>query len=180
MASRQTKSFISLIILAVLLSVGLLFLAKVRGEPRTVSQTNENKTAALQTSINTLAAANPALSDMKSWKKYSDSSSNLTFKYPSAWQISTADTENPQYHVIILDPGQGQDHIRIYSNSKGYFASDGLAKKDVTVAGQKAWTVEDLLIGVKSNSEYFTFDLGSNLKLKPTFKALISTVAFNE
>lgn len=175
--SPQTKSFLVLILALGILSAAVLYLSKTQTE---ILGSVDNQVEALQTGINKVADKEISIPAMSEWVEYSDSGVSLKFKYPPTWKLSTYDSENPKYYIIVLDPGQEKDHIRIYVSKKSYFADQGLTKEKTKVAGQEAWTVQDLLVGVKTSSQYFTFDLGSNLELKPAFQDMLTTVALNQ
>jgi hypothetical protein len=177
--SPQTKSFIVLLLLAVVGSAGVLCLSRYVNNLNALTQVSIATNASLQKNIDNLATRNDA-GNISTWNDYTDDKYDISFKLPNTWMVSTYDTDYSNFHIIILDPGNNQDHIRIYVAKKGYFAADGLTKEKTKVAGIDAWSVQDILFGVKNKSAYFTFDLGSNLKLKPEFQNIISSVAFNQ
>lgn len=178
MASPQTKSFITLIIIAAVFSGAVFYFSKYGTRPQPVLTQADTPSLSDSKDNNITKNSDLAPTDVKNWQEYSDQNSSLSFKYPSSWEVKTHKSTNPDLDIIVIDPGNEQDHLRIYITADNYFAADGLTKQKTQVAGQEAWTVEDLLFGVKTGSEYYTFDLGSSLKLKPTLKAIISTVAF--
>jgi hypothetical protein len=111
------------------------------------------------------------------WKEFNDSESRLSFKHPSDWQVQRFDNRAGM-DIITIKPATSPDKIRIYISPDNYFALDGLPARSGTVAGARAVNVNDVVVGVRSGGLYYTFDIGTDIKLQPEFKTLLETVAF--
>lgn len=174
--STATKSFIALLVLAFGTSFIALALNRQLGQNLAEDASNNFR---LQKQIYKTAQRGNGL-DVAKWLSYTDSAYGLSFKYPPAWRVQAFDRAGGM-RIIVLEPASDPAvHIRIYASKDGYFATDGLDKKTASIAGRKGFTVDNLLAGVKSKTDYFTFDLGYGLNYQPQFKEMLKTVAINE
>lgn len=174
--SPQTKSFIVLIIIALVGSYVCLWLwgqYNLKNRPsagdKVIIYDNEAQE-------NNNQEQTPAV-DTSTWPTYSDKKYNLSFKHKPDWKVLPI-TQEKGFDVIQVDPGKKFYNIKIYVSPKEFFAMDSLPTTGEVIAGQPALNVKDLLFGIKNGSDYFTFDIGLSLSLKPDFAAMVRSVQF--
>ncbi len=110
------------------------------------------------------------------WEQYADNYLDMSFKYPTDWQVKNYSREN--FDVIVLTPTIGKDKIRIYVSDREYVGMAGLKTTTAKVGNKTGITFGEMLYGVKQGSMYYTFDAGQDLQLLPEFTEIVKTVAF--
>lgn len=173
MLTSQTKSFFLVAFLAIATTYTALFLAR---EILPYLETTPKYLPDLTSNI--AKAKSPVVVNSASWKLYQDSKYNLSFKYPSDWTINTYTSKDPSIgYIIVLNPNSDADHIRIYINNEGYFATSGLKPEKTKIAGLAGININDVLVGFKQGSTFYTFDSGTTGDLQPYFEELVKTIA---
>jgi hypothetical protein len=124
---KATISFIILVALAAIATFAAIYATKNISEPI------EN--SSLENSVleeNRLQNIQPTAAelDVSTWKSYTDKNYFLSFKYPSTWQVKTYQNRNG-FDIIVLEPNNARDNIRIYVSPENYFALQGLPSKKV-------------------------------------------------
>lgn len=184
--SKQTKSFLTLILIAFISVMTAYYLSGYASRKNTDPLYIEGSSGNYKPNHNNPKNVTDSLDDEKTidtstWKTFKDKRFDFTFKYPSDWNIKTLKEDAPDgMYIIQLDTGKDLSAVRIYVSDKHFFAMDGLPTVKTTIAGQKALNVADMLIGIQKNSKYYTFDLGGNTKAQPEFKTLVSQVDFSK
>ena len=117
--------------------------------------------------------------DTSTWKTYTSKDFGFTFKYKPDWKV-LAVTKKGGFSIIQVDPGSKFYNIKIYVSDKGYNGIDGLPSNPDTIGGLTGVNVNDLLYGVKSGTNYFTFDVGVSTSLKTDFGGLVHSVTFTK
>ena len=175
--SNQTKSFIVLFSLAV---VGTYMCAMLWPDLASFSYKSYSyqATPTLQNSIAPVPQK-PAIPkvDTSLWKDYSNKDYGFSFKYKPDWKIKTL-TSIKNFKIIEIDPGAKYYNIKIYISPKEFYVMDGLPTKTEIIAGKEALNVSDILYGIKTDTNYFTFDIGLSLSLMSDFMALVHSVKF--
>jgi hypothetical protein len=183
--SPQTKSFIVLLVLAVVgcyisselfqkLNLGLI-VPKSQSHKQT-----SNDILASQQPCHNCSSQNTGVTnavDTSQWKVYQDKTFGFSFKYKPDWKVLPA-VKKGDYTVIEVDPGRKFYNILIYISQKGFYVLDGLPATTEQIAGCAAQNVRDILYGIKKPPYYFTFDVNRSLSLKPNFDALVHSVQF--
>ncbi|MCL5667384.1 MAG: hypothetical protein M1383_06465 [Patescibacteria group bacterium] len=182
--SPQTKSFVILFSIAV---IGTFLSARIsdyinsndesnyHGNIKLPSELQINKTSASK-GLTVVAPQEPTV-DISGWKSYADKKYGLSFFYPPEWKV-LAMKQKDGLDVLELDPGTKYVNIKIYVSPSGYYAFGGLSPKEEDINGTKALNVSDLLYGMRHNGNFYTFDIGYSLSLKPQFMALVHSVQF--
>jgi hypothetical protein len=117
------------------------------------------------------------LVDTADWKTYTNTEYKFEFKYKPEWKIKSINNQNG-YYVVEIDPGAKYSNIHIYISQDDYYALSDLPAEKTQVAGKEALSLDGMVLGVKDNANYFTFDLGVSLTLKPLFEAMVNSVKF--
>ncbi len=183
--SKQTTSFVILFLIAAIATYGALRMNK-KLQQELANQTNssiQNKINQAHQTLNQKSNLETAFGpsvDTTDWQEYSDPTYNIRFKYPPAWKVATKQDDSQKAYLIVLTPPQKKQPITVYVTGNDYFAMDGIPTKNVTINGMSAVTANDILVGVKHNANYYTFDIGENLNLKTEFQGVVHTVAFNQ
>lgn len=176
--SKQTGSFLFIIVLAVVFAAAAYFIGK--NQVATVPPADQNAPAP-----KTQTAVQPAPPDVEplptvdtgNWKTYTSISYPFTFKYPPTWKVTPH--PNPKdFDTITAVAANDPSPINIYVSKTGYIGMEGLQTKPVTIGGQPGVSAQGLLQGVKYKNVYYTFDLGNSLKNQPEFQALINSATF--
>ncbi|MFA5991350.1 MAG: hypothetical protein WC794_03840 [Candidatus Doudnabacteria bacterium] len=115
--------------------------------------------------------------DTATWKDYSNTDLGLSFKYKPDWKVKDVITKK-DFKIIEIDPGAKFYNIKIYVSPKEFYVMEGLPTKTETIAGKEALNVNDLLYGIKTDTNYYTFDIGLSLSLVPDFMAMVHSVQF--
>ncbi len=179
--SNQTKSFIVLILIAFFSAMTAYYLTGTleNAELEQFYETNHIKRSNQKPSSTSPTNKSNTTVDTTNWVTFNDPKFGITFKHPKTWTVKLyKENKADGMYIISLDPGKDSDPIKIYVSNHNYYAMEGLPIQKTTVAGKQALNVADMLVGVKNNSTYYTFDLGGNLKYQPEFKTLVSLVAF--
>ena len=117
------------------------------------------------------------LPDISKWPSYHSPLYGIKFKFPPTWQIGLP-KKFGEFQTIEIDPGKQFYNIVIYISQKDYYVMDGLPAENVSIGGQPALNISNLLYGMQFNGYYFTFDLGRSLSLAPEFNALVHSLEF--
>ncbi len=175
--SPQTKSFIVLFSLAV---VGTYLCTMLWPDLASFSYKSYTYQASptIQ-NINNDAVQIPAIPvvDVTNWKEYQNTDYGFSFKYNPDWKVKTITTKK-DFKILEIDPGAKYYNIKIYISPKEFYVMDGLPTKTETIAGKEALNVSNILYGIKSGDNYFTFDIGLSLSLTPDFVAMVHSVKF--
>ncbi len=115
--------------------------------------------------------------DTSDWKTYKNEKYGLEFKYKPDWKVGTIKNKDG-YYVIQIDPGVRYSNIQVYISENDFYALNGLPAQKTQIAGKEALNLDGMVLGIKDNANYFTFDLGVSLTLKPLFEAITSTIKF--
>lgn len=124
-----------------------------------------------------LASQDAALPDTSAWPLFQSPVYGIKFRVPPNWKVETAKPENG-YSVIEMDPGKKYYNVKLYISKDDYFVMDGLPATKITLGGQPALNVSNLLYGIAYKGYYFTFDIGRSLSLSPQFNAMVKSVEF--
>jgi len=128
--------------------------------------------------INQAVAAEPeVVVDTSNWKEYTNKTYGFSFKYNPDWQIKQF-VKKGDFNLLEIDPGKKYYNIKIYVSQNEFFAMGGLPIKETIISGLKASNVADLLYGIQKEPDYFTFDNGQSVSLKPQFNALVNSLKF--
>jgi hypothetical protein len=174
MTTRQTKSFITLCVLAVVLTYAAILVTRhlptySKGPDVPAAQEPEE----LMSKV-----AEPEVIDVATWSTYTDPAYPVSFKYPAEWSITAAEpTSTLAWYVITTAPSKSADAIRVYINDKNYFAMEGITTENTTINGLKAISAQGLLVGIKQGKNYYTFDAGTDVTLQPYFTELVKTIS---
>lgn len=118
--------------------------------------------------------------DVATWQSYTNTKYGLSFSYPGVWQPKVYSLDK-DYDVIELSSSTNQNPVKIYISAKDYFGMAGLATKKTTVGGKPAVNFKDMLVGVKVDKLYFTFDIGNGSpNLVAVFKKVLASVTFSK
>ncbi len=115
--------------------------------------------------------------DTSDWKSYTNQDYGFEFKYKPDWKIGTIKNKEG-YYVIQIDPGVRYSNIHVYISKDDFYAMNGLPAQKTEIAGKEALNLDGMVLGIKDNANYFTFDLGVSLTLKPLFEAMTNTIKF--
>lgn len=126
--------------------------------------------------ITPAAAAIPVV-DTSSWKDYSNAEYGFNFKYHPDWKVKNI-VSKKDFKIIEIDPGAKYYNIKIYISPKEFYVMDGLPTKTEIIDGKTALNVSDLLYGIKTDTNYFTFDIGLSVSLTADFMAMVHSVKF--
>lgn len=183
--SRPTVSFFLLVAVAAIASLGALILTtyitpqevEITSQSPAPANSNEaDEAAPVSTDRPKIVEIN---TDTDTWHAYTDPTYFVSFKHPSDWDVQTF-PNSAGYYVITISPKKGSDSIRIYISPDNYSGLAGLPSKKDTIAGVQAINVYDIEFGVKYAAHYYTFDMGTDFRMQPTFKAMLNTVAFSK
>mgnify|MGYP003393187997 CR=1 FL=1 len=183
--SKQTKSFVALLLIAFTAVMTAYYLSGLlNNNDEQFSQETANKQTpkkeVQQTIVDNATDTNKKI-DTTNWREFKDSRFDVSFRYPPTWTLKTYKEEKDDGMLIIrLDPGNGANTISVYISEDNYYAMEGLPTKKTTVAGHQALSVADMLVGVRYDTKYYTFDLGGNVKYQPEFKVILDQVAFQK
>ncbi len=175
--SLQTKSFIVLFSLAV---VGTYLCTLLWPDLASFSfKTYTYQVSPSIQNLNNTVPQAPAIqmTDTSAWKNYSNAEYGLSFKYNPDWKIKNVVSKNG-FQIIEIDPGAKYYNIKIYISPKEFYVMDGLPTKTETIAGKSTLNVNNILYGIKTEANYFTFDIGLSLSLTPDFMAMVHSVQF--
>lgn len=168
-------SFLALATLAVGLSAVALLLSYTTVSNNTVEVVISKKEAS--SSKTASSAGKDSNIDTTNWATYSDDTHGVSFKHPDSWKVKTYDKDG--LYIIVMEPEKGKDHVRVYVTSDNFFAVDGLQLTPTKINKLAAVTANDVLVGIRKNQSFFTFDLGADMQLKPEFWGMLNTVVFN-
>lgn len=115
--------------------------------------------------------------DTSTWPTYQDSKYNFKFKFSPNWTIRPKTVGNI-YLLAIQSKTNPSQNIKIFITKDGYFATDGLKLPKTTINGVTAVNLDNILIGMKQSNNYYTFDAGTDINVKPEFVAMVNSVSF--
>ena len=179
--SPQTKSFIALFIVAVVVTYVCVALWANLTSSVSGPESYGNYYAAIsKIPAPEQAMASPAPVPQVStadWKTYSDKTDGISFLYNPSWKVLPPQTKDG-FKILQVDPGIKYYNIKIYISPKQFYIMDGLPSKTETIGGQTALNVGNALYGIEANGTYYTFDVGMSMSLVPSFDALVHSVQF--
>ncbi len=182
-SSHPTFSFFVLVAMAAIASFGALYLTSHLSPKEDVQSTILKKSPATSDNVVTPPDQKPAAinidTNTDSWQEYTDPTYFLSFKHPNDWDVQTF-PDKAGYYVIAVRPKQGTDSIRVYVSPDHYSGLAGLPSKKDNLAGIQSVNVNDETIGVRYSTQYYTFDMGTDIRIQPAFKAMLTTVAFSK
>lgn len=175
--SSQTKSFIVLFGLVIIGSYLCIMLWPDIASFNYKSYTYQSAPTPQNFSKPTIQAPTVPTVDTSTWKDYSNANLGLSFKYKPDWKVKDIEAKK-DFKIIEIDPGPKFYNIKIYISPKEFYVMEGLPTKTETIAGKEALNVNNLLYGIKTDANYFTFDVGLSLSLTPDFVAMVHSVQF--
>ncbi len=177
--SKQTRSFIFIIILGVAIALVAFVLNKRAMQEIAIMEQNTPLPQHLETKPEPPAepvSVPPA--DTTGWKTYTSRNYPFTFKYPSTWTAVPTPTSDEYDTITITPSGTGASPMHVYLSKTGYLGMDNLQSQPITVSGQAGINVQDLLVGVKYENVYYTFDIGSAINNQAEFNAIVQSVVY--
>jgi hypothetical protein len=187
MASKQTRSFVLVFVIALACLYGsLLITREYIKNANTIAEQNKGNTAGdsdtqrLISFNNAMARRLPRTVDTTAWSEFVDTNSGLRFKYPSGWVATLEQFDQyEQIYKITLIPSEAKDYtMDIYVSKTDYLGLSGFKPQTVKINNLSALTVDELVYALKNGELYYTFDPGDSMALHPEFKALVKTVSF--
>lgn len=173
--SAQTKSFLILVVLAILgiyicliLWGGIVYQKVGYQSFYDYGKYTADKQAKLP-------AVQPV--DTADWKNYENKNFGFSFKYSPTWKVLSTKKKG-DFTILEVDPGAKYFNIKIYVSPKSFYIMDGLPTQLETIGGRQALNVNNALYGVQANNLYYTFDLGWSTKLSEEFNALVHSTQF--
>ena len=176
--SAQSSSFIILFSIAI---IGTFFAYHfsqnyLKTEQSPIVKTKNTTPKFTENQTETDVETKPQI-DTSNWKTYKNKKYGLEFKYKPDWKVGAIKNKEG-YYVIQIDPGVKYSNIQVYISKNDYYALTGLPAQKTQIAGKEALSLDGMVLGIKDNANYFTFDLGVSLTLKPLFEAMTNTVKF--
>lgn len=179
--TKQTRSFTIVVCIAVLAAYAAVLVSRAVKKDIELAVTSDEKIQQSQKPqpTQTVKSAQDRSVDTSSWITYSAAPAYpISFKVPSDWTSKMTTAQNDTLHIIVLHPPTSSDNIRVYISQKSYFAMDGITTTPKQFNGNAAISRDDILVGMKYAKNYYTFDIGQALELRPEFSALLGTVTF--
>jgi hypothetical protein len=175
--SLESRSFIILFTIAVFGVFASWFMYKDYSKPTSLFETVKTPALPIPQAIKKPQSEPTITIDTADWKTYTNTEYKFEFKYKPEWKIKSINNQNG-YYVVEIDPGAKYSNIHIYISQDDYYALSDLPAEKTQVAGKEALSLDGMVLGVKDNANYFTFDLGVSLTLKPLFEAMVNSVKF--
>jgi hypothetical protein len=110
-----------------------------------------------------------------SWEIFQSQYTGLSFRHPKEWTVT--EKKLGKDYVLYLQPDQkNNEKITIYISPSSFLGFDGLPTKTKDLNGYKVTSVDSSLFGIKSSTNYYTFDAGTSQDSLPVFTELANSV----
>lgn len=163
---RNTRIFIGLLIITLLLTYLAVFLSDYQGHLYL------SKDGLMKLPI--YKAGQEV--DVTDWQSYTDKTYPLTFLFPKDWTVKA--TSDQSLYTVSLDIPDVNADIRIYISQEGFIGMQGLTEKTYKLKSEEVAVADDNLIAIKAGDIYYTFDGSLNPKQSNEFSAIIRSVKF--
>lgn len=171
--SKQSSSFILLVILILLSVATVIFLLKINQQYLPSFGPNIVTAPEIQADISM-----PTLIATDDWVSYQDVNYPIVLQHPEDWDIESYDNI-PGYYTLSLIPDEDQPALKVYVSEKGYMAVNALESNDFKSSQNFGGSHYDYQIyAIKFGDYYYTFDGSLNPEFRNELFTIVNTVAF--